>query len=438
MSVTLYCPGCGKKLTVPDNRAGRRLSCPSCHAPLNIPAEETKVDLEEIPELDDVEVLDDEPENSDAHGISARPTRPPAATTAQAAASGALGILSLGRKAERTRCLAIHPATHRGLAGCGETIFVLNMDEGKRAFRFEKQRAPVTSLAISPDGRQVLSGDQYGGLALWEIRSGHVLRRLAGHHDEVTAVAFSPNGQYAVSGGSDGDTRLWELETGEEYKLYQARWDGPVKSVAFSPDGRRVLAAGSRVCVWSVKTSEPLFRARTAGDAVSAAFARDGETFAACRPSTSSDTGLKVRRWESATGKSLPCFENPIPNRTSVVLAAVVPGTLRIISTGKKGARRPDGRNVAGAVGASILGTVAMNAVLMPFGMSGYVAFRPGYSHYDPSDPYCIQVWSIGTGGNDSYDAGKDPPIALAVSADGTRAITATRNNFVQLWGLPL
>jgi WD40 repeat protein len=399
---------------------------------------ETKVDLEELPELDQVEIVDERP-HSGVYGISSPDAYRPGATMASAAVSGAVGILSLGRKAGRVRCLALHPGTRRGLAGCGETIVVLNLDEGKRAFRFEKQQGPISCLGMAPDGRHVLSGDQKGGLALWEIASGRVLRWLDGHNGEVRSVGFSPNGQYAVSGGADGVTRLWELVAGQEYELFDARWEDPVSSVAFSPDGRRVLGAGSEVCVWSVKTGEPLFRPRRAGDAVSAAFSNDGETLAACRPSVSSTTGLKVRSWEAATGKPLPCFENPIPNRSSVALAAVVPGSLRIVSTGKKGAGRTDGRNVAAAVGASILGTVAMNAVLMPFGMSGYVAFRPGPGgcHYDPSDPYCLQVWSIGNGGADSYDAGKDPAIVLAVSTDGTRAITATRHNIVQIWGLP-
>jgi WD40 repeat protein len=52
----------------------------------------------------------------------------------------------------------------------------------------------VTSVAFSPDGRQVVSGSGDKTVRLWDAATGTALQRLEGHTDSVTSVAFSPDG----------------------------------------------------------------------------------------------------------------------------------------------------------------------------------------------------------------------------------------------------
>ena len=59
-------------------------------------------------------------------------------------------------------------------------------------------------MAVSPDGRYGLSGDESGGgHYLWDLESGEALRRLEGHTDTVASLAFTPDGRQAVSGSLD-------------------------------------------------------------------------------------------------------------------------------------------------------------------------------------------------------------------------------------------
>ena len=103
----------------------------------------------------------------------------------------------------------------------------------------------ISSLAFSPDGRTLASGDYKGEIRLWEVAGGGERARLRGHRGPVWALAFSPDGTQLASGASDGAVLLWDIagrrSGGAAFPL-EASWAG-----LDSSDAARSYAAMNRL-----------------------------------------------------------------------------------------------------------------------------------------------------------------------------------------------
>ncbi|MBE9003796.1 hypothetical protein IQ259_01805 [Fortiea sp. LEGE XX443] len=102
----------------------------------------------------------------------------------------------------------------------------------------------IYSLALSPDGKLLATGDMDGQIHLWQMADRKNLLIFKGHEGWVWTVAFSPDGQTLASGGHDGLIKLWNIQTGDCLKTLD-KHTGIVWSVSFSPDGQ-TLASGSQ------------------------------------------------------------------------------------------------------------------------------------------------------------------------------------------------
>lgn len=67
------------------------------------------------------------------------------------------------------------------------------------------------AVAVSPDGRFLLSGSLDETARVWDAETGECLAILAGHGAIVPAVGFSPDGSLIVTASDNGVVRIWSL-----------------------------------------------------------------------------------------------------------------------------------------------------------------------------------------------------------------------------------
>ncbi|KAH9210932.1 hypothetical protein DL95DRAFT_306965 [Leptodontidium sp. 2 PMI_412] len=108
----------------------------------------------------------------------------------------------------------------------------------------EGHSSHVTSVAFSPDGKQVVSGSDEQTVRLWDTATGVLQQTLEGHFNWVTSVAFSPNGKQVVSGSHDQTVRLWDAATGALQQTLEGH-SNSVTSVAFSLNGKQVVSGSN-------------------------------------------------------------------------------------------------------------------------------------------------------------------------------------------------
>jgi outer membrane protein OmpA-like peptidoglycan-associated protein len=173
-----------------------------------------------------------------------------------------------------------------------------------------------SSIAFSPDGKQVASGSTDKTVIFWDAATGKEIRRLSGHTDPVTSIAFSPDGKQVASGSTDKTVIFWDAATGKEIRRLSGHTD-PVTSIAFSPDGK-LLASGSldnTVKLWNVADGRQVRTFVLTGGVSSIAFSPDGKQVA------SGSTDKTVIFWDAATGKEIRRLSGHADPVTSVAFS---------------------------------------------------------------------------------------------------------------------
>ena len=121
------------------------------------------------------------------------------------------------------------------------------------------QQRAVNSVAFSPRGDRLATGDGVGRLRLWDPTGRPLGEPIQTGQGGVYSVAFSPRGDRLATGG-DGTLRLWDPSGPEPRPLGEPiPTFGSVYSVAFSPRGDR-LATGSTdgtLRLWDPSGPEP-------------------------------------------------------------------------------------------------------------------------------------------------------------------------------------
>jgi hypothetical protein len=158
-------------------------------------------------------------------------------------------------------------------AGVDERVIAWDVITGNRVQMFSGHSASVISIAPSPDGRTVLSGDLNGQIILWDAATAQEIRRLDG-----SIPVFTADGRTGLRGNADSSIILWDLSTGGEIRRYEGA-QGGVLSLQISPDGQRVMAcdASGQIMLWNFSSGQLVRRLVPPSGCERALFTPDGQ-----------------------------------------------------------------------------------------------------------------------------------------------------------------
>ena len=261
----------------------------------------------------------------------------------------------------------------------GDILCILDLTtDEKTVKRLIGHTMKVTSIALSPDGTQVLTGSDDTTARLWDVDTGKTLQIFSGHTHEVASVAISKCGKHALTGSKDKTARLWDLTTGKTIAtLSHADY---VNSVAFSPDDRYALTGcdDKTARLWDLHNvaTEPLMLQGHSYEVRSVAFNSDGT-----RVLTGS-WDHTARLWNVATGETIKTLKGHTKGVSSLAIS-------------------PDGK----------------------YALTG-------------SSDDTARLWNLSTGQTIKLEEHINYVTSVAFSPDGNYALIGLLNRTVRLWDL--
>jgi WD40 repeat protein len=188
------------------------------------------------------------------------------------------------------------------------------------------------SIAVSPDGKYIAAGRNIFNIVfIYDARTLEVIKTFRGSQEDVwgkmsaRSLAFSPDGRFLAAAGIDGSAVVWDFTSGEiVLHLSELKEIG---TIDYSPDGKTLVVAGLDGAIRCVNTANgemtTVLRGHI-GKVLSVAFSPDGKMIA----SGGADTSLRL--WDVASKQQVALFEG---HRAPVLRIAFSPDGRKMAST---------------------------------------------------------------------------------------------------------
>lgn len=300
-------------------------------------------------------------------------------------------------------------------------------------------RSPVRSIAISPDGKRLASGNADATIKVFELASGREILSWKGHQDKVLSIAFSPDGRLLASGGSDGATHIWEASTGRLSRSLET-YNFGVSAVTFSPDGRILAVSGGSkgvfgayypaVKLWDVATGSEIRSMTPNAPAIYAlAFSTDGQTLA-------SSQGNTITLWKVSTGEEIA----KLAGHTYDVRSIAFSPDGRLLASGSDD-KTIKLWNVTNTQEVKVNTLKGHNSPIwsVKFSPDGrWLVSSSGERFMSKNGDYMVKLWNASTGREIHSFQGHEGAISTVFfSQDGQTIASGSEDSTVKLWQMP-
>lgn len=228
---------------------------------------------------------------------------------------------------ENHRSVAIAPDGKTAISGGLYGSFNLwDMATGKLKSQLSQPHRRIQAVEVSADGNTVVALVQGDDVFVkrWNLTSAQervipVREQDDSYQASHITIALSPDGKMLVTGHSDGSAKVWDTETGRKLQTLPGIEDLGFAKVAISPDGKTLVKGRSwqGLEFWDLRTGKVICTIKTEGHGVSSlAISADGKTVA-----TVSSSASEIKLWEMHTGRELRTLKSP----DGLSLAAISP-----------------------------------------------------------------------------------------------------------------
>lgn len=256
---------------------------------------------------------------------------------------------------------AAEPVPVLATAGSDGVVRLWNYVTAEPLEAFHGSRVAIESLAFSADGKQLVSGAADGAITVWnpesaasdaiegtvqqlasvvalsvdgkrlattgvssdrpaivvfDLETKKVSHTLLGHEGPIRSLAFSPDGLRLVSGSADKSARLWDLADSKFPELLRfSGHAGEVTAVAFNSNATQVIsgAADNTLKLWNAVDAVEI------KDFPGHVGAIVGVAFDAASQPVSASADKTIRLWNSANGQAVRAITAPQPLSTMAI-----------------------------------------------------------------------------------------------------------------------
>jgi WD40 repeat protein len=335
----------------------------------------------------------------------------------------------------------------------------------------------ATSIAFSPDASRVVTGSGDGVVRIFDTVTGNLIHALVGHEGEVYAIVVSPDGRRVASGAADGEIKLWDIASGELLlKMSGDPYINPytnamvgIRRLFASADSHSLVSVGHQMLhLWDLKTGQ-LRHAIKTDNIQTVAVSSD------CRIAITGEFEVEnpLKFWHLESGRLLAELHPHWPNGPRVDDVAMTKngkyafssstwdnrifvynpetaseyGHLRTPGGVDAIAPTGDDRKLASLSGGrlqiwdvetgrqlrSIEGFTIIQGSVVALDPAGRFAITGEESH----DGGSLRVWDLDKSAQSTRSGGhKDAVLALAISPDSRRVVSASADGAAIVWDL--
>lgn len=250
--------------------------------------------------------------------------------------------------------IAFSPISELLVVSAGMLIKIYNVATGKNILSINNNESAVGSIAFSPDGQLLVSGDYSNSINFWNAANGKLISSIESNSYGVFSVAVSPNGRWLACGTKEG-IKVFNLSTGRlnfiraesgysPHIVYSpdSKWlasnkgsfvvlldannyqlihqlighFNAVNHMAFSPDGKRLASVSSygdnAIRLWDLESGQHVNSIEdSAGSSGTLAYSPDGQWLASASSSA-------IKLWDAAKGQLLRTLKSGSGNSSIV------------------------------------------------------------------------------------------------------------------------